>query len=309
MLFYSRDYANAISQLIKKGIVPDVVVFNNAITGIRSYKSFNIPIIGMINDYSSIDASISYHGFNKRYLRNKVFQFYEQKATQLATRIIVNSKFLLNKVAEKYRVDKSKLEVLYKSINTDIITKNEENNNYDRVIISFVKSDWWRGGLDILLKALALLDTYTFTLKIVGPPIDIVTELISQFAGENTEIENYGRQSQQDIFKIIKGSHIFCTPARDEALGVANMEAMVHRIPVVYTNVGGVPEVMNYGENGFPCLGNDANSLASSIELCITSHAVRNKKIEQAYTYVSNHFNKGRMLDTFINICKDVIIS
>ena len=83
-------------------------------------------------------------------------------------------------------------------------------------------------------------------------------------------INALGHLQQSEVYEQYVSNHIFCTPARHEALGVANIEALVHKIPVVYTNVGGIPEIMDNGRNGFEAFSNDPKSLAMAIRKCIT---------------------------------------
>ncbi len=44
---------------------------------------------------------------------------------------------------------------------------------------------------------------------------------------------------------------IFCVPSKKEALGVTNIEALAIGVTVVSTRIGGIPEVMNFGKNGY----------------------------------------------------------
>ena len=56
---------------------------------------------------------------------------------------------------------------------------------------------------------------------------------------------------------------IFCVPSHKEALGVANLEALSRGVPVISSNAGGIPEVLNYGKCGWMANPGDSEDLAS----------------------------------------------
>ena len=60
-------------------------------------------------------------------------------------------------------------------------------------------------------------------------------------------------------------SNIFCMPSRSESFGISALEAMACGIPVVATRVGGLPEIIVEGFNGYLCEPEDPESLAEAI--------------------------------------------
>jgi len=53
-----------------------------------------------------------------------------------------------------------------------------------------------------------------------------------------------------DVPAILSALDLFVLPSLSEALGIAVIEALLMRVPVVATNVGGVPEIVKSGETG-----------------------------------------------------------
>ncbi len=308
MLTRIDDYYRAVLELISKGIRPDVIVFNNAIIGIKTYKKTDIPCIGMINDYSSLKASITTYGISKEYIRYKTFQYFESLACKYAKKIIVNSQNLKELILSKYKHAECKTQILYKATE---IKENKTSNSfltYRPVKILFVKTDWYRGGLDVLIKSLNSL-SIACELSVIGPEKSEFEKIKSFLKSQKIKLNLCGRKTQEEVFQELMDSDIFCTPSRQEALGVANIEALAHKIPVVYSNVGGIPEVMNYGENGFISEGGNVNSLAAAIQKCVNNSNERKEKIESGYNFVKEKFNKESMLESFIKIVRDVAFS
>jgi glycosyltransferase involved in cell wall biosynthesis len=56
--------------------------------------------------------------------------------------------------------------------------------------------------------------------------------------------------TREDVPAILSALDLFVLPSLSEALGIAVIEALLMRVPVVATNVGGVPEVVKSGETG-----------------------------------------------------------
>lgn len=54
-----------------------------------------------------------------------------------------------------------------------------------------------------------------------------------------------------DIEKILCFSDLFLLPSEKESFGLAALEAMAHKVPVISTNAGGLPEVNIHGESGY----------------------------------------------------------
>lgn len=69
----------------------------------------------------------------------------------------------------------------------------------------------------------------------------------------------------EEPFSVIKGCNLYVQPSITEGFGIALVEAMMCRIPVLATSVGGAPEIINHGVNGWLTDETDADSLASLI--------------------------------------------
>jgi glycosyltransferase involved in cell wall biosynthesis len=75
-----------------------------------------------------------------------------------------------------------------------------------------------------------------------------------------------GAVSEDKVRGGIESAHIFSLASIQEPLGVAIMEAMAMRVPVVVTGAGGVPELVDDGVDGILVPPQNAEVLASKLE-------------------------------------------
>lgn len=73
------------------------------------------------------------------------------------------------------------------------------------------------------------------------------------FLGKSNEIE-----------KILYYSDLFLLPSEKESFGLAALEAMAYGVPVISTDVGGVPEVNIDGQSGYLSALGDINDMANN---------------------------------------------
>ena len=70
---------------------------------------------------------------------------------------------------------------------------------------------------------------------------------------------------RDDVSAVLSQADIFVLPSRSEAFPNAIMEAMAAGLPVVASNVGGIPELVEDGRTGHLVQPGDAAALASSL--------------------------------------------
>lgn len=73
---------------------------------------------------------------------------------------------------------------------------------------------------------------------------------------------------QDAVEEILSVADLFMMPSETESFGLAALEAMACHVPVISTNTGGLPELVQHGVNGFTANVGDVESMAAfAIEL------------------------------------------
>jgi L-malate glycosyltransferase len=87
--------------------------------------------------------------------------------------------------------------------------------------------------------------------------------------------------AQQDVLPLLSIADVFLLPSAQESFGLAALEAMACEVPVVASNVGGLPEVIEHGVTGFLHHPEDLDGMAASA-LTLLTDAERHAAITRA---------------------------
>ena len=100
---------------------------------------------------------------------------------------------------------------------------------------------------------------------------------------------------RDDVHEIIPVFDLFALPSLNEGMGRVLVEAMAAGKAVVASNVGGIPDLVHHGQNGFLVEPGDVNGLSAAIEKLLADENLRREmgKRGQAMAY---NFSEGKMI-------------
>ncbi|MDO7581726.1 MAG: N-acetyl-alpha-D-glucosaminyl L-malate synthase BshA [Flavobacteriaceae bacterium] len=115
-----------------------------------------------------------------------------------------------------------------------------------------------------------------------------------------------GKSNQ--VFEVLCYSDLFILPSETESFGLAALEAMMMKVPVISSNTGGLSEVNVEGKTGFLFDVGDIDGMAKkSIELLNNEDL-----LEQFKTNAQNEarkFDLNQIVDRYIAIYQDALVS
>jgi glycosyltransferase involved in cell wall biosynthesis len=153
-------------------------------------------------------------------------------------------------------------------------------------------------GHDVLLRSLALLEQrkvpLTFLIAGDGPERERLESLAQSLGLGPDRVRFLGFRS--DVPDLLRASDFFVLPSLTEGLPLSVLEAMSHRLPVVVTPVGGVPELVNDREQGLWVPVSDPAALAEAMATLARDEAGRNRLGMAAYQHALDHFSFEKML-------------
>ena len=180
----------------------------------------------------------------------------------------------------------SKSEVLYLGVRKKKIVNPNLKKTLDIpkgvVVLTTIGFNIRIKGFDILVKSIqSLMDSNRLKNDIIVLVIGIsensedsnsLRQLIAE-AGLNRKIMSLGIRN--DINDILNISDIYLQPSRTEGLSLSIMEAPNYSLPVIGTRVGGIPEIVHEGENGYLFEKENVEELADRIEILVNNREVR----------------------------------
>lgn len=166
-------------------------------------------------------------------------------------------------------------------------------------------------GVFVLLDALKILKNrgYSFVCDFVGgetKEIDVqrFNEEVEK-RGLNEMAFYQGRKYGDEKEEAFEQSDVFVFPTyyANETFGLVNLEAMAHKKPIVATNEGGIPDVVQDGVNGMISERKNPHSLAECLEKMIDNPQLRYDMGERGYDLLMDKFTE----ESFENRMKDII--
>ncbi|PSR01317.1 MAG: N-acetyl-alpha-D-glucosaminyl L-malate synthase BshA [Bacteroidetes bacterium QS_8_68_28] len=102
---------------------------------------------------------------------------------------------------------------------------------------------------------------FDLKLLLVGDgPDRVPTERLARERGVYDDVRFLGKQ--EPVEEILAIADVFVMPSGSETFGLAALEAMACGVPVVASNIGGLPELVVDGETGYLCPLGDVDAFA-----------------------------------------------
>jgi N-acetyl-alpha-D-glucosaminyl L-malate synthase BshA len=120
-----------------------------------------------------------------------------------------------------------------------------------------------------------------------GPVRDDIERLAAEYA-VTKDVRFVGER--QDLVAWLSVADLFLLPSAQESFGLAALEAMACEVPVVASNVGGLPEIIEDGVTGFVCPSNDAESMAQRGVALLTDRALHSSIAQAAAQVVRSRY-------------------
>jgi L-malate glycosyltransferase len=112
---------------------------------------------------------------------------------------------------------------------------------------------------------------------------------------------------RDDTISILKNSDAFCLPSRSEGLSNALLEAMACGLPCVATSVGGNPEVLSDGIDGYLVAAERPDLLASALMKVLRNNELKSQIAKAARHTVETRFTAAAMADGFAHLYHEIL--
>jgi glycosyltransferase involved in cell wall biosynthesis len=229
-------------------------------------------------------ANLYYPAFDAALLFARDWIDYEREIYLAATRVFIMSNHVGKSIVEHYGGNPDRITCVYAGSNVETTAAPLQNDNYGNRNILFVGVEWERKGGPLLVAAFrkvreALPDA---TLTIVGSSPNV--------EGEGVAV--LGRMPLAQVEEHLLRSSVFCMPTKVEPFGIAPIEALVHRIPVVASRIGALPDIVQHGKTGLLVAPDSVDELAAALidllshpEKCRAFGELGHRLVRETYTW------------------------
>jgi len=159
-----------------------------------------------------------------------------------------------------------------------------------------------KNAISDVIKSLEYLpDNFKFLVLGLGEELDNLKFLAKEKKVYDRVIF-VGQVDHKDLPKYLHISDIFIRPSLSEGLGNSFLEAMVAGVPVIGTEVGGIPDFLEDGETGLFCEVSNPKSIAEKVELLLNNDELRKKIIENGKKLVEEKHDWVKISQDMKNI-------
>ena len=275
---------------------PDIIhahwPFPHAFIALGAVKLFRIPLV------------LNFHGAELLLIRKKKWvKPFLKFAIGQAQAVFANSSFTAAKIKAIRNAD-----VEWSPYGTTLDerreTRDERGGAEDGCLVPhpvngkfkvlFVGRHIERKGIRYLIDSAKLLPADKFEIRIVG--VGDLTEKLKQYAAQYPHVVFTGKLSPEDLAHEYSTANVFVLPAivdskgDTEGLGVVLIEAMELGLPIVASNVGGIPDVVVDGESGILVPEKDPEALANAFKRLASDRSLTVALLEGAQRRIAECF-------------------
>ena len=256
-----------------------------AIVGTEKYDivhAFNVPSAFAMKYTKAKKKVLSIHGVYSEQvdaLHSKTIstaaKITETKVLKWADKLTTDSKIVKKMYKEKLNVD---FEFFYAPLDIKKFEKLKNVEKKEKQII-FIGRDSYEKGIDILKGIESKIDA-----KII-----YCTDMKWEDAMEN-----------------LKASSILVIPSRMESIPQVIKEAFYLKIPIIATNVGGIPELITDNKTGILIPPNDPKILENSINKLLVDNETSKRLTNAGYEFVMKNLTWEILLPKYVSFYEDL---
>lgn len=178
-------------------------------------------------------------------------------------------------------------------------------SSQDKIKIISVISNPWYKGVDLILKTAKLLKRFTsmsFEWNVFGVSDIRFYEYKYGIFANNVNVNIRGSVGKEVLVNELCNSSVYVHPSYIDNSPNSVCEAQFIGIPVLATNVGGIPSLVKDGETGFLFPANDPYMLANLIKTIVNDVSLSGKISSAEISVAKTRHNPDSIKTTLLNV-------
>ena len=243
----------------------------------------------------TIQTNLTYPDFTDRdlhWLYSPIRLVVEPEVYQNATHVFTMSDHVTDTLIVRYGCDADKVSCVYCGPNVpERPSVTYPPDRYASGRILFMGFDWQRkGGPQVVEAYRRIYERFPqASLTIVGSVPETGLPRVTAVA----------RVPLDEIGAYFARSAVFCMPTRREPFGTAFLDAAYHKLPIISSRLGALPDYVTDGVNGFLVHPDDVEGLAAALAHLLADPELCRRMGETNYEMVSGRYtweNTGRLI-------------
>ena len=117
---------------------------------------------------------------------------------------------------------------------------------------------------------------------------------------ENVQFPGWITGSEKE--SALQSAVLFLLPSYTEGMPMSILEAMGHGLPIVSSNVGGIPELVEQGRNGYMCDPGDTKAFADAIVTLLKDAQLRNTMGKESIRIIEESYSLEHHIDALASV-------
>jgi PEP-CTERM/exosortase A-associated glycosyltransferase len=288
---YSRGYQRAIRDTAVKENIDIIHAHSSYLNGIRGNivgRQLRIPTVYEVRGLWQ-DTGVALSGMDKKHWRYQFLEYMERKAMLGADRVIAISNHMKDELVQK-GIEENKLSVVPNGVDVDKFKPKEkderimrEHDLVGKIVLGFIGSIRKLEGLSLLIEHLPELTNRDDRIRVLlvggGDEVNALKAQATEKGLENVVILT-GQVPHEEILDYYSVIDILIYPRIDSKVTqkvspLKPLEAMAMEKVVIGSDVGGLSELIQDGQNGLLFRADDGEHLVRVCQGAIDNPAFR----------------------------------
>ena len=174
----------------------------------------------------------------------------------------------------------------------------------------FIGNLLYMKGVMVLLDACSILkkNNIPYICHIIGAPTaelsleDIQKQINQRQLADN--IITHGPLYGNDKNNLLTKADAMVFPTLDDCFPLVVLEGMQHKLPVIASDEGAIPDMIVHGSTGFLLAKGNAESFAAAMQTLVNQPGMAEQMGADAYEYFISHFTQQAFMNKLCDILR-----
>lgn len=223
---------------------------------------------------------------------------FEKKCVAEAEKVICVSRVTKKSLRETYRKKDISFEVVHNGLDPNTLMLDHEIKKEDYVL--FTGLFYARKGIGDILKVAKSLNDINFVLVGTGPLFNKYQSMANRLGLDNVLMT--GKISRSELLKRYSEAKIFFFPTYYDDCPMSILECMFLGLPILSTNVGGIPELITHEIEGILVPPGDVDAMVMGIQRLMDDTGLREKLAKAAKERANKEFTVKKTVDELLKL-------